>query len=393
LTINTTTGDPTTAAAIPDTHRCTICPARGQQPRLYTRAQACEQCRIWLRDLMLQIPDLHLRQREALIPARGAGQRVSGSRQSAPIPINVAAVDLQLPSRPWNPRPKHSRDQVGYVSTATRLELIASDWISYLQPRRRTHKGKTHYSMAPTVESLSWWLLRRVEWACDEHPAIADTAAEILQLHTDLTSQLLPTVDEGDRPPARRPERRSAPCPSCDQRSLWWWPNDERVKCAACPRVQTESEYDRWTKMVHWSAKHQRKTMQDLIKWFLTQLDHDAAQLDEEHLDAQHDWDKREAVAIVDARVNTQHLGLTRAATAAIAKAAIARMRCDLEARAVDIRTAQAAEIAAKRRIARLCQEAISQALNEEACAYYDTVRELGALMADRAGYREEWRP
>jgi len=105
---------------------------------------------------------------------QAGGAPVSGSRE-APIPINLDPVDLTLragPSSIYDPTGQGWRDQIGQVPVATMLDSWVRDWISYAW-------CPADHLPVPTVVTLVGWLDKRLEAACDQHPAIDDFAREI----------------------------------------------------------------------------------------------------------------------------------------------------------------------------------------------------------------------
>jgi hypothetical protein len=128
-----------------------------------------------------------------------------------------------------------SGDQVGEPSAPTVLESWARDWQTYrwaLLPE-------------PSVAALSRWLTERLDWACDEHPAIDDFAYEL----NDLARRL--------RPRAPKPELKlGVPCRECDKVSLYRWPGSDYVECGSCPCLMTPDEYRRWTELIS-APEHQ----------------------------------------------------------------------------------------------------------------------------------------
>lgn len=250
---------------------CVVCPVRRQTVMHYERAQVCQPCRIWLAETIADVGALYRRfvdqpriesdspwktrqldkghwvtqpgydpvSGEMPTAANGArigGDMVSGSRE-APVPINVDAVDLTLPphgdrltaeGRLW------WEDQIGHLSVAMELDLIARSWAAELR----------HRLPDPTVPALTVWLCDRTEWACDRYLGVDADAETIARLRGTLRTMV------GDVPP--RPERMGAPCPGCDLVTMVRRPGEDKVECANgdCRRVLTVEEYDRWSGLV-----------------------------------------------------------------------------------------------------------------------------------------------
>lgn len=181
-------------------------------------------------------------------PTRGA--QVTGSRE-APVPVQLDVVDLTAAARQPNPtrgpgyypRSLWPEDQVGHQPVATRLDQWVRDWISY------TGCPGDHLP-EPTVPALAAWLGVRVDWACDEHPAIQEFVAEMRGLVAAIRRAL------GDRP--QYPELcDGVPCSRCDAvGALYRQPNSSyRAECGACGKLYTEDEWDRWTGLVAGQVK------------------------------------------------------------------------------------------------------------------------------------------
>lgn len=215
-----------------DEHRCITCPQLRQgEPRVYERAHVCEGCRSRLRTLLAELVEYY-----ALVELEkgsAVGSRVSGSR-TPPLPLALTPLDLTLPPHLAAVHDDH-HDQVGEVSAPTILESWARDWQTYqwalLPP--------------PTVVSLSAWLITRLEWACDNHPAVDDFAAELHQLVRAL------------RPAAPPVEQKvGVPCRDCEMVALYRWAGSDYVECGNCDVLMTPDEYDRWCQLIS-SPEHQ----------------------------------------------------------------------------------------------------------------------------------------
>jgi hypothetical protein len=179
----------------------------------------------------------------APIPGRTNQPHVAGSRSPA-IPINVDQVDLTGLARVPNPTAaarKHPADQIGHHSAATLLYEIVRDWRDTLWPDQ--------HLPVPTVPELVGWLRVggthdavgvRVDEACDRHPAITQTAAEIRDLRQALRGQC------GETEP--RPRRwLGVTCQHCGALSqLVQEAGDEYAECGACRRLYTEAEMAEW---------------------------------------------------------------------------------------------------------------------------------------------------
>lgn len=232
---------------------CTICAVRGRTPVHYETAQVCEPDRVWLAETLTAIVDLTGQLANHTTPRRSGAQRVSGSRE-APLPFVADVHDLAAAARPgsigvryrgtWAHHPNGDPDQIGHLSVATELESWVTDWIAT--------RGENEHLPLPLVPPLAGWLHDRLTWAADNHPAIDEFAATLLKLHGALRAYVPKEVGEDEEPPAGRPERRRAPCPGCENISLWWLPRDGKVHCDVehCRRILTDDEYTEWARRV-----------------------------------------------------------------------------------------------------------------------------------------------
>ncbi|MGA3562612.1 hypothetical protein [Melissospora conviva] len=118
----------------------------------------------------------------APIPARSQQPHVSGSRERQ-LPIDTDRIDLTAPAKVPNPTVHGRRwagDQHGHLSVATRLWEIVCDWRDTLWPDQHLPES--------TVQAMVGWATVggppgvRVDGACDGHPAIEATAAELREV-------------------------------------------------------------------------------------------------------------------------------------------------------------------------------------------------------------------
>jgi len=207
-------------------HRCVTCPQlRAGEPRIYERAQCCEGCRSRLRAMLAEVVDLYA----GLTLEKGStgGAKVSGSR-TPPLPLAVATLDLTMPAH-LGAVQDGLHDQLGDISAATILDSWATDWQTY----------RWALLPAPTVPTLVGWLTDRLVWACDEHPAIDDFAAELNGLVRRL------------RPPAPRAELKTGvPCRECEKVTLYRWPGSDYIECGSCDVLMTPEEFTRWVQLI-----------------------------------------------------------------------------------------------------------------------------------------------
>jgi hypothetical protein len=113
------------------------------------------------------------------------------------------------------------------------LDSWARDW--------QTYRWET--LPEPAVSSLTRWLSDRLEWACDQHPAVDDFADELRALVSRVRSAAGLT-----RP--RAEVKWGIPCRDCEQVALYRWPGSDYIECGNCPVLMTGAEYDRWTQLI-----------------------------------------------------------------------------------------------------------------------------------------------
>lgn len=165
-----------------DEHLCVTCSVLhlSGQPRHYERAQVCEPCRLQIGGALERLPEATTALPAALPRTQApqtSGSRIRSTPQSSE-PLNWTPFDLLLPAD-IRKRELLARaalgldpDQIGDLSVATILDTWARDWASY----------RDEYLPDPTVPALCRWLADRLGWACDEHPAIDEFAAEVVAL-------------------------------------------------------------------------------------------------------------------------------------------------------------------------------------------------------------------
>lgn len=179
------------------------------------------------------------------VPGQSGAPRVSASKE-APVPVNLDRLDLLTPARTRSSAtkdlayPEQDDDQIGYLSVATTLDGWCRDWAG---TRRESVP-------APIVAGQCRWLLDRWDWACDEHPAIDEFAAELADVWHALRRAAGLTMP--------KPELCvGIPCKSieCDLRTLYRVPGSDFIECASCGLLLTEDEYRAWCKLLAAAAK------------------------------------------------------------------------------------------------------------------------------------------
>lgn len=200
--------------------QCVVC-----QRRPPTRPAVCESCRTRLADSLTEVAQLYAALPTVLEPGRRGVQRVSGTRE-APLPLRVDVLDLSMPLRGSQAVSDPHGDQTGMVSVAQVLDAWARDWTDT--------RSKGERLPLPTVAVLARWLSDRLDWACDEHPAVDEFAAELAETLAAL---------RGVHGLTRLRHRLPAPCPDCDMRVLYRDDGADYIECGSCHRLWTEEEY------------------------------------------------------------------------------------------------------------------------------------------------------
>jgi hypothetical protein len=212
-------------------HQCLTCPhLHGHKPRVYNRAQVCDRCRQHLADMLVGIPGLYAQLPEHLERGTSIWERVSGGEPEAALPFVEDVWDLLLPLR----RPLAGRDQIGYLSVITVVTTWTRDWAD--------HRGKRELAALATVGGHTRWLVDRIDWACDDHPAIDEFAAELRALTRAMRRYVGPETS--------RPQPCiGVPCRRCDQKALARLADgsgDVECQNPACRTIYRPAEYTRW---------------------------------------------------------------------------------------------------------------------------------------------------
>lgn len=213
-------------------HLCVCCPQlRSGEPRIWERANVCEGDRTlmatWLSELQDDAPELPHHLYRTTVHA----ERVSGSSEPV-LPIAEDVWDLLQPATLSHGHGDWPQDQIGFISIATFVDLWCRDWADT--------RGQGE------VGSGVDWLKVRLEWACDEHPAIDDFAHELARIHHAVHRYA------GAREP--RPELcRGVPCRRCDAINTLYRRVDGTgdVEChnPDCRLVYRAAEYHQWVGM------------------------------------------------------------------------------------------------------------------------------------------------
>lgn len=123
-------------------------------------------------------------------------------------------------------------DQIGVISIAQTLDQEVRAWIDHGAPGG-------HHRPTPTINHLVDWLTKRLNWACDNYPAI-DTLTDAL---TDLRGQAMNALGDFD-PQAELCD--GIDCPRCGLRMLFRRQDgtgDVECQNPDCRRVLTAADY------------------------------------------------------------------------------------------------------------------------------------------------------
>lgn len=227
-----------------DAHTCVLCVQLRpkSKPRVYYQAQACGGCRGILRDTLAEIPESYALLPDSLERGGGVGERIRGGEVEAAMPFREDVWDLLQPVR-YPPIRAFLADQIGFLSVATVLHGWTRDWCDI--------RGKGENGPVSDVVAMVGWMVERTEWACDEHPAVDEFAAEIRTLSDELKRLV------GDA--IRRPQRcKGVPCRRCDLMTLARLADgsgDVECQNGNCKTIYRADEYDRWTRLVAAAVK------------------------------------------------------------------------------------------------------------------------------------------
>lgn len=177
------------------------------------------------------------------VPGPGKGGRVSGSRET-PTPLRIDPADLTASARVLAltnlreryrspPYAEHHADQIGHLPVATVLDGWVRDW--------RGLRDRGEGLPDPTVPELAAWLGNRVEWACDEHPAIGECMDELGQVRSVLRGAL-GLIEVPDY-------KYGVPCPACDALTLVRLNGSEWIECD-CGELMSPDEYEKWVALL-----------------------------------------------------------------------------------------------------------------------------------------------
>jgi hypothetical protein len=231
----------------PCSHRegcCSLCPTLrpGRQANHPdTGWGCCGDCRLRLAAIPGEIADAYALLPPLLWPGSTKGGEVRSKDPDPPMPlgdIHDLLADFPYPQGPLRlgRLAEHAGDQVGRLPVRTTLGTWARDWVE------RRDVGE--YGPRDTVLSMCMWLAERTDWACDQHPAVADYAEDMQSLR-GLLLALVGRPEPDERPKALP----GVPCIRCRHVSLSR-DHDGTVRCSwqDCMGVWKPDEYERVSK-------------------------------------------------------------------------------------------------------------------------------------------------
>lgn len=147
---------------------------------------ACQICQDRARDDLTGIRALypHLDTTTALIPRSSGHHTRTSTRTHAPLPVNVAVLDLTATG-----------------GVASRLQAIEDAWRAALGRHIGTWAGSPRQALPVHTD----FLVINLERACHQYPEIADDLAALRTLHRECKTAMLTTLDPGTRLPGRVP--------------------------------------------------------------------------------------------------------------------------------------------------------------------------------------------
>jgi hypothetical protein len=131
----------------------------GQSPRRPNVPRVCDGCRAHLARMLAEIPDVLLRL--SVSPTRGTGEIVTRAFESK-APLNLDALG--------------DRAGIGLGSPLGRLDAWVRDWAEI----------RREQLPVPTLFAVTTWLSVRLDWACAQHDAVDEFAAELRQIRQAL---------------------------------------------------------------------------------------------------------------------------------------------------------------------------------------------------------------
>lgn len=139
-------------------------------------------------------------------------------------------------------------DQTGELPPRLLLEQWVTEWRA--QRGWLTKGDELH---GHDVDTYTTWLLTRLDWALDHHPALGDFAGEMRALAGRLRTA---AGEEPDRPERERFAAVVCRNDRCEARgALYRVPGEDWIECGACGLILTSPEYQQWVERL---AAHER---------------------------------------------------------------------------------------------------------------------------------------
>ncbi|WP_051764769.1 hypothetical protein [Streptomyces sp. NRRL F-5135] len=215
---------------------CTICP-RPATDGTYACPACTRELRAWLAELPAQVPLL----RNALLPEGRPAQGRISARASAPVPVNLDALNLLGPGQPDPPE-----DPYGDTTGPIPVRALVSGWAGYIayehQAVSRDSHGTVqvrpcdgaHASHGATIDGWCRWLTAYLPYAV--------TRPWIRGLHTQIGDLIHRIRTLTHATPYRR--RMALPCPECSAFALTETSGQWGVTCEVCGNHLDPEQYD-----------------------------------------------------------------------------------------------------------------------------------------------------
>lgn len=224
---------------------CSVCPLYGRDgdqeakpPRPPANRcdpgwSVCGYCHGRISAQLKEIPDLH-----SILDATPGStvtqDQITGSQEIS-LGVRVGVLDLMVVAERSGTVHDAHGDQAGQIPVIAVLDAWVEDW--------RATRAMREHRPVPTVATLTQWLLHRLDWASQNHPAMDDMAQEL----KTLTGALYAATGHSKAKPEHK---RGVPCPRCDRMVLYRDAGDDYVECKeaheGCGNLMSPAEYERW---------------------------------------------------------------------------------------------------------------------------------------------------
>lgn len=212
---------------------CVTCPVirnlGDKLPRRPRQGQCCDGCREWMTNALAELPTAYYAVSEYVEPGRVGGERRTKGFESRP-PLNTHAVSVLekgsvIPAKEGS---RYPQDQLSIIPPFDLLWWWCEDWHTY-RAQRETMPGTG-------VDLVVEWLTNRLDWACDNHPAIDDFATDLKDLAKALR--------------AFKPRPTGEPAGSCPRKpsdarcgaKLYVDPYSDTITCPRCEATWSRKE-------------------------------------------------------------------------------------------------------------------------------------------------------